>query len=299
MSGWSISAEPEQELVQQPLRLQDADPGVDADQERRPERQDDQHHEDRPDRRPRPRHAVGDRIADEERDQGRDEGDPDARQIGLPVERIREEVGVVVERRARRIFSRDLRDRVEHRLVGRLPEHRRRQRDLEDDQERREEEDQQPDVRNPGDDAALPGKALGVGHRASPTSSARRRRRGAQESQTLSSQVIGRSTLRCAFIMRRAHLFVRRRAARCRASCRRNRRCPSTSPATALTPVPGRRVMARSAPSPAGPRTMPSGPLRRRRLVGLGSSRPSRAESSMRSAVGRRRRSPRTCSPSR
>jgi hypothetical protein len=35
--------EPEQELVEQPLLLEDADPGVDADQERGPERQDHQH----------------------------------------------------------------------------------------------------------------------------------------------------------------------------------------------------------------------------------------------------------------
>ena len=81
-------AEPEQELVEQPLRLQDADPGIDADQERRPERQDDQHHEHRLDRARRPRHAVGDRIADQQRDQRRDGGDPDAREVGLPVERV-------------------------------------------------------------------------------------------------------------------------------------------------------------------------------------------------------------------
>ena len=65
-------AEPEQELVEQALRLQDADPGIDADQERRPERQDDQHQQRRPDRRRRARHAVGDRIADQQRQQRRD-----------------------------------------------------------------------------------------------------------------------------------------------------------------------------------------------------------------------------------
>ena len=58
-------AEPEQELVEQALLLEDADPGIDADQERGPERQDDQHHQRRLPRLRRPRHAVGDRVADE------------------------------------------------------------------------------------------------------------------------------------------------------------------------------------------------------------------------------------------
>ena len=68
-------ADADQQLVEQALGLEDADPGVDPDQERGPERQDHQHQQRRAQHRRGARHAVGDRIADEQRQHRRDGGD--------------------------------------------------------------------------------------------------------------------------------------------------------------------------------------------------------------------------------
>ena len=59
----------DQRLVEEPIGFQDRDPGIDPDQEARPERD---HHQGDEERLPglgRPRHRVGDRVPDEDQQQ--------------------------------------------------------------------------------------------------------------------------------------------------------------------------------------------------------------------------------------
>ena len=181
-------AERQQQLVEQALGLQDADPGVDADQEDGPERQDDQHQQRRPQRRRRARHAVGDRDSRPAAPgTSRSPAIDDAGDIGVEVERVLGQPDVVVEvELARSCRNRPARPspRSKHRRIGRHGDRRLRQRDLEDDDEGNEEEDQQPEIGNDDDQAA--DAALASGPRAveaaadgigmpAPIASARRR----------------------------------------------------------------------------------------------------------------------------
>jgi hypothetical protein len=75
-SGSSMIAERQQHVVDHAVVLQQADPGVDAQQERGPERQDDQHQQHVARRRRGARDGVGHRIADQQAQQGRDRTPP-------------------------------------------------------------------------------------------------------------------------------------------------------------------------------------------------------------------------------
>ena len=190
----------QQQLVEQPFGLQDADPGIDADQEAGPERQDDQHQQDRPQGRRRARHAVGDRIADDQRQDRRDAGDDHARQIGVEVERVLGQPGVVVGGQFPEAIEqpRNAVGEIERRNVGRHGDRRLRQRYLEDDDERDEEEDQQPKIGNGDDQAAGDGGDEALHAAAPPISSARRRRpAGTRPTRGRSSSTDRRSGAGC------------------------------------------------------------------------------------------------------
>ena len=212
-------ADAEQQLIEQALGLEDADPGVDADQERGPERQDDQHQQGRPQRRRGAGHAVGDRIADQQ-GQGRgDGGDDDAGDIGVEIERILREPDIVVEAQLLEAGdeTRDAVPETQHRRIRRHGNRRGRQRDLEDNDEGDEEEEQQPEVGHdddqPADDGLGQAGKRGFpdrGFRASNCQCGVRHRRtyrvsttpasGRKEIQARSSQVSGSSTARVAFM---------------------------------------------------------------------------------------------------
>ena len=91
-----------------------------------------------------------------QRQHRRDAGDDEARHIGVEVERVLGQPGIVVDgqflepAQQAEMPSRE----VEHRRIGRHGDGRLRQRYLEDDDERDEEEDQQPEIGNGDDQAA-------------------------------------------------------------------------------------------------------------------------------------------------
>ena len=75
-------------VVEQPVALQDVDPGIDADQERGQERQEHRHDQDRLQAARHPRDAIGDRIADQQQDRRRQRRDREAAQIGRQIEPV-------------------------------------------------------------------------------------------------------------------------------------------------------------------------------------------------------------------
>ena len=148
--------QPQQELVEQPLRLEDADPGIDADQEARPERQDDHHEQRRADARRRARHAVGERKADQERQEGRDRRDLEAGDVGEEVEVVLRQPDVVVEAELAGLLPemrKPLRQ-IEGRRVGRHRQRRLREGQLQHDDEGHQEEYAEPEIGQDDDEAA-------------------------------------------------------------------------------------------------------------------------------------------------
>ena len=128
-----------------PLRLEQSDPGVHAQEERGPERQ---HHEQEEDvARPRggPRDAVSDRIADQQTQERGDERDLDRVQEGVDVQRVGEQKRVIVE--VDPDGQRILADPLDQRLVGGNRQIDVGEGDLQNDDERHDEEQQQPQVR--------------------------------------------------------------------------------------------------------------------------------------------------------
>ena len=156
ISGSSMTPSRQEKLVEQALGLQDADPGVDADQERGPERQDDQHQEHRPDGRRCSRDAIGYRVADEQRKKGGYGRDHDARHIGVEVKRVAGEPDVIVEVQFGKLRQEaaDALFQAEHGNIGRHGDRRLRQRYLEDDDKGDEEENEQPKIGHDDDEAA-------------------------------------------------------------------------------------------------------------------------------------------------
>ncbi len=183
-------------LVEQPLGLEDADPGIDADQEARPERQDHERDEDRARAGRGARHGVGHRVADQEQERRRDERDAHRGEARLPVEVVgpqRLEILEVEPEEELAPFG-EAAAPVEHRRVGRLRRHRVRHADLHDDREGHEEEDEEPEIGRPDDEGA-PGAAAESGeHRLYPVSTIAAS--GAKKRWTRCSQSIGGSTAR-------------------------------------------------------------------------------------------------------
>ena len=193
--GFGNEAEREQGLVEQAFAPEDADPGVDADQEARPERQDDERHEERAPPRRRRRHGVGDRIADEQEDGRRNERDAQRGQR-------RAEIKVVGEERPERLEVEPSQEGAQALEAGAHREHgpirwlrygRIGQADLEDDQEGHEEEQHEPQEGQPGNEGAADALGDPCGargrHRVRITAAS-----GANERCTRSSQVTGAST---------------------------------------------------------------------------------------------------------
>src|SRR6185437_10800330 len=75
-----------EEVVDDAVVLEQADPGVDTQQERTPERQDDQHQQHIAQAVRRAGEDIGHRVANEQRQHGRDRRDLQRAQIGVKVE---------------------------------------------------------------------------------------------------------------------------------------------------------------------------------------------------------------------
>ena len=87
----------QQEIVQDPVLPQDADPCVDPDQQAGPERQHDGDQEKRLIDLGAARNGECEWVADRQADDGRYEGDPDRVQIGVQIEAVLDQVLVVEE----------------------------------------------------------------------------------------------------------------------------------------------------------------------------------------------------------
>jgi hypothetical protein len=135
-------------LVEEPLGLEDADPGVDADEEARPERHDDDSDEDRTPAYRSSGHRVRHGESDEQQQKGRDGGDANRRGGGADVQVVAEQrlEGFEIEAfdEAADLLPSATR---EQRPVRRHRRRRVRQADLHDDDERDEEEDDEPQER--------------------------------------------------------------------------------------------------------------------------------------------------------
>ncbi len=86
-----------QHIVDEPVAFQEANPGIDSDQERGPERQDYGQHEQCAPALRRARDGERYRIADQQAGKGRCRGDPKRIDEGFDVERIAEQKCIVVE----------------------------------------------------------------------------------------------------------------------------------------------------------------------------------------------------------
>ncbi len=189
--------EPLQQHGQQPLGLQNADPSIDANEEGRPEGQDHHHQQRRADLGRGARHGQRHGIADQKQQQRRDRRDPQRGEIGFDIERVFGEIEVILEIKLRQEIA-ELREAFEHRRIGRHGDVAVGQRNLQDDEEWREKEQRQPEIGN-GDHQPAAGAAVGNGarlHDALPYRVSTRPASADQDSQTLSSKVMGRSTWR-------------------------------------------------------------------------------------------------------
>ena len=155
-AGMRDQAGPAQELVQDAVLGQQAHPGVDADQERRPERQHDQHQQQRPALGRGAGDGVGHGIAQQQGAQCRCGGDAQRGDPGREVEIVGEqqpealEVDAELDRRRR---------------VGRVGA----ERDHQHQHERQQEEDDQPGE-GQGDDGAHALLARAAGRHRRPSS---------------------------------------------------------------------------------------------------------------------------------
>ena len=199
----------QEHIVQQPVALQDIDPGIDADEKRGEERQHDGENQDRLCAPRRSRDAVGERITHNQKKQRRRHGDPKAAQVGRDVQRVRSDQGKAVERQACDEFPdpAPAGRQIEHRHVRRLRDHGLRQADLQNDEERHQEEQAEPQRRNEHDELRPPrakpwATAFGVAHRVNTTPAS-----AGQLSHTRSSTWIGGATVRERFAS--AALIVR------------------------------------------------------------------------------------------
>ena len=179
----------DQEIVDQAVVLEDADPGVDADQERSPRGQHDQHQSDVARRRRQPRNGVGHRVTDQQGQDRRHRRDPQRTAEGFDIQRVGHQGHVVAQVELHR-------DRVLHVLEDRRVRRRtglvaHREGDAQHDQERDGEEQQHPQVRQCDHAPALarkqPGQCLSKApvHEVSTTPSL-----SPQDTQTSSPQVM-------------------------------------------------------------------------------------------------------------
>ncbi len=150
-------ADPHQELVDQAVDVEQVLPGVDADEERRPERQHDQHQQGGPYCGLGTGDEVGKRIADDQTQHCGHQRVPQRRQIGDDVEAVAHQrhVGREVNVYLQRIMHIGD-DRIEadtQRIASRHA-------DLEQDEKRRQQKGQQPDLRNADHDLAAPVEGL-------------------------------------------------------------------------------------------------------------------------------------------
>src|SRR6185312_926773 len=134
-----------QQIVDDAVVLEKADPRIDAQQKAAPERQDDQHQEDIAPAVGRASDEIGDRVADDQRDDGRDQRDLERAQERREVEAVLPQIHEVGE--VQRELHVALVAEGEQRQIGRLADHAFAERNLDDDEQRDEEEDQQPQQR--------------------------------------------------------------------------------------------------------------------------------------------------------
>ena len=189
-------ADPHQEIVDEAVVLEDADPGVHAQQERRPERQDHHHQQDVAPGGVGASDGVGDRIADQQAQERRDRGDLQRVEIRAPVQVVFDQVQEIAD------VELDLEDPLlrprEQRLIRRQRDLRLREADLQHDHEWDQEEQQQPQIRH-GDDGRATGHAPMHESRTRP---AIRRQRLEEPQQQLHADT---AALKARFLGARAH----------------------------------------------------------------------------------------------
>src|SRR6185312_16632627 len=122
-----------QQIVDDAVVLEKADPRIDAQQKAAPERQDDQHQQDIAPAVGRPGDEIGDRIADDERHDRRDQRDLERAQERREIEAVLPQIHEVGQ--VQRQLHVALVVERQQRQVGRLPDDALAERDLDDDEQ--------------------------------------------------------------------------------------------------------------------------------------------------------------------